>query len=259
MKKIDIKSHEEIEIMRQGGQKLAQVKQALVDAVKPGITTGQLDRLADRMINELGGEPAFKLVHGYKHATCISVNEEVVHGIPGNRKLEAGDVVALDVGMVYKGWNTDTSTTIEVKAKGKEQKSKVTKFLEVGRATLKKAIAQARPGKRIADISRTIEEGLLKAGYSPVKALTGHGIGRKLHEEPAIPCFVVGRTELSPKIEVGMALAIEIMYNEGGSEVVYKNDDGWTIATADGKMSGLFEETVAITNNGPVVLTQSTN
>lgn len=244
--------------MAAGGKRLGQVREVTARAAKPGVTTAELDAIADKMITKLGGEAAFKLVPGYHHATCICVNDEVVHGMPGPRKLLAGDVVGIDVGMVYKGWTTDTSTTVLVNIKSPmtNVKSKL-RFLEVGRETLKKAIAQAKPGKRVADISRAMQEGVEQAGYSAVTALTGHGIGRHLHEEPAIPCFVVGNPSQSPIIRPGMVLAIEVMYNAGTAEVVYKNEDGWTIATADGKISGLFEETVAVTEKGPVVLTRT--
>jgi methionyl aminopeptidase len=173
----------------------------------------------------------------------------VVHGIPGKYRFKKGDKVGIDVGMFYQGFHTDTSTTVAIDTHEHDH------FLEVGRKSLKKAIEQAKPGNRIMDISTMMEKVVVEAGFSPVRALTGHGIGRQLHEEPAIPCFVVGNPKHSPKIVVGMVLAIEVMYNAGDFEVVYKNDDGWTIATADAKISGLFEDTVAITENGPVILT----
>lgn len=254
MTKQSIKTDTEIAVMRKGGKRLADVRETVAVAAKPGVTTGELDALAERLIRKHGGEPSFKLVAGYHHSTCISVNDEVVHGIPGKRKLLAGDVVAVDVGMLWNGFHTDTSTTVIVGG-NKAVGPKVVKFLEVGRRTLREAIAAARPGNRVWDVSQAMQEGTEDAGYSVVRALTGHGIGRELHEEPAIPCFVIGAKMNSPKLTPGMVIAIEIMYNMGGSEVVYKNEDGWTISTADGKISGLFEETVAITKTGPQVLT----
>lgn len=245
MTRMTTKTEEEIKIMAEGGGKLAIIKREVVKAVRPGITTLQLDKLADKLIVEAGGEASFKMVPGYRRATCININDTVVHGIPGSYKIKPGDKVGIDVGMFYKGYHTDTSVTVG----GPE------KFLEAGRRGLKKAIDQARVGKRVADISAAMQETVEEAGLNVVRALTGHGIGHELHEEPAIPCFVMGDYKHSPKLVEGMVIAIEIMYNQGDFEVVYKNDDGWTIVTADGKMSGLFEETVAVTAHGPVVLT----
>jgi methionyl aminopeptidase len=254
MKKLSIKTPEEIKIMTRGGRILGQIRDTLAKHAREGITTLEIDSLADKLIAKAGGQPSFKLVEGYSHATCISVNEEVVHGLPGKYVLKKGDVVSIDVGIVFEGFHTDTSVTVVVGRADKE----VQKFLEVGRKCLDRAIKQAKPGKRIADISAQMQR-VEEAGFAPVQALTGHGIGRSLHEEPAIPCFVVGEYHHSPLIKEGMVLAIEIMYNVGTADVVYKNNDGWTIATADGKISGLFEETVAVTSRGPVILTKSIN
>lgn len=245
MTKMTIKTDDGIKIMAEGGRLLARVRDKVAQAVKPGVTTLQLDKLADKLITEAGGQASFKMVPGYRLATCINVNDTVVHGIPSSYKIKSGDKVGIDIGMFYKGFHTDTSVTV----------GGPNKFLEVGRRGLKRAIDQVRVGKRVADISRAMQETVEGAGYSVVRALTGHGIGHELHEEPAIPCFVMGDYEHSPKLVAGMVVAVEIMYNQGDFEVVYKNDDGWTIATADGKISGLFEETVAVTAHGPVVLT----
>ncbi len=250
MTKFTLKTAREIETMAEGGKKLAGVRERLAEAVRPGITTLTLSKLADKLITKAGGQASFKKVAGYKWATCINVNNVVVHGVPNGTIIKKGDKVGIDVGMYYEGYHTDTSITVSANPK-------LTKFLETGRLALKRAIAQARPGKRVADLSAAMQKTVEEAGYSAVRALTGHGIGKNLHEEPAIPCFVVGEYKHSPKLVAGMVLAIEVMYNEGESEVVYVNDDGWTIGTADGKISGLFEETVAITPSGPVVLTKT--
>lgn len=252
MTKFTLKTPKEVEMMAQGGEKLARVRDEVARAVKPGVTSSMLDKLADRLIAKAGGQPSFKVVPGYSWATCINVNETVVHGIPDDRELKEGDVVGIDVGMYYLGFHTDTSVTVGV---GKVD-PKTQKFLDTGRGALKKAIELARPDKKIADLSEAMQTTVEAAGYSAVRALTGHGVGRELHEEPAIPCFVMEDRRYSPKIVPGMVLAIEVMYNQGTYEVVHKNRDGWTIITADGKISGLFEETVAVTENGPMILTK---
>lgn len=249
MTKISIKTPAEIKIMAEGGKKLAEVRDQVAAAAKAGITTEELDALADKLITKTGGKASFKMVPGYSHATCMNVNEVVVHGIPNKYRLKTGDKLGIDVGLYYKGFHTDTSVTVMVNGK-------TTKFLEVGKGALNLAISKVKPGNRIMDISRAMQETVEAAGYSAIRALTGHGVGRYLHEEPAIPCFVMGKYEHSPKIVPGMVVAVEVMYNEGVSEVMYKNDDGWTIATADGKISGLYEETVAVTSHGPVILTR---
>lgn len=250
MHKISIKTEEEIEIMAEGGRLLAQVRDETAKQIRPGMTTAEVDKIADDLIAKTGGQASFKMVKGYHHATCININDIVVHGVPGKRVIGESDKVGLDVGLYYKGFHTDTSTTISFN-------KEYAKFLEIGRQGLKKAISQARIGKRITDISRAMQETVEAAGYQAVRALTGHGIGHELHEDPYIPCFVMDNEPYSPKLEEGMAIAIEIMYNAGTWDVAYVSDDGWTIGTADGKISGLFEETVAITKSGPRILTRA--
>ena len=248
---IKLKTSEEIEIMREGGKKLARIKKSLMKAVGVGVSAMDIENLAMKLIKEEGAEPAFTRVKDYKWATCISVNEGLVHGIPKSSMIfKKGDVVSVDVGIYYKGFNTDTSDTIGVAVD-----STTEKFLEVGRRALKLAIKEARSGKYIYDISQAMEKTLKSASYSPIRALVGHGVGKILHEEPQIPCFVPGRIDQSPKIEVGMVLAIEVMYALGKADVELL-EDGWTIGMRDGKISGLFEETVAVTELGPEVLTR---
>lgn len=256
MTKLTIKTGAEIEIMAEGGRRLAEIRKRIVEAVRPGVTTLELERIADKLIVKAGGQASFKMVPGYSWATCINVNSVVVHGIPDNYKIKSGDKVGIDVGFFYKGRHTDTSITVLANPKPQASSPKNIRFLEVGRLALKKAIGKARVGNRVWDLSEVMQTTVEQAGYSVVRALTGHGVGKKLHEEPAIPCFVVGERKYSVELKAGMVVAIEVMYNEGSSEVKYVNDDGWTIGTADGKISGLFEDTVAVTNQGPVVLTQ---
>jgi methionyl aminopeptidase len=252
MPKITIKTPQEVEIMKIGGQKLGDIRKATAEFLKPGMTTAEVDRFADNLINQSGGKASFKMVSGYHHATCININDEVVHGIPGKTVIKDGDIVGIDVGLFYQGFHTDAAVTVRAGGNKGEWEDK---FLETGKLGLKRAIEAARVGRTITDLSKAMQQTVEKAGFSAVRALTGHGVGRELHEEPAIPCFVMDDEVNSPVLKEGMVIAIEIMYNAGTFEVVYKNDDGWTIATADGKISGLFEESVAVTKNGPVVLT----
>ncbi len=244
------KTLQEIEVMAEAGKKLARVKKALARAVKPGVSAMDIEELARKLIKEEGAEGSFDKVPGYHWVTCINTNEELVHGIPTKNKIfKAGDVVSVDVGLYYKGFHSDTSITL-----GLSVSPEVQKFLNIGQEALNKAIKMVKAGNYIFAISDAIESTIEGAGYTTIKALVGHGIGRELHEDPQIPCFVPGRLEDSPKIGPGMVLAIEVMYAMG-SDKVEVLDDGWTISMRDGKISALFEETVAVTEKGPKVLT----
>ncbi len=247
---IKTKSPEEIKIMAEGGAKLGKVKKALKDKVSEGVSAYDIEQLATTLIEKSGGVPSFKKVPKYHWSTCVNVNEGLVHGIPKKEVVfKKGDVVSVDVGMYYKGFHTDTSFTKQV---GSDKETK--EFLETGTKALKAAIDKARAGNRIYDISNAIDKTVSEKGYSPIKALVGHGVGRELHEEPQIPCFVFGKKLRSPEIPEGAVLAIEVMYAKGAPDVAI-SPDGWTILMADGKISALFEETVAITSRGPLVLT----
>jgi methionyl aminopeptidase len=251
MDKLTIKSAEEIAVMAQGGQKLGRVKKELRKIISEGTSAKQVEDLATELIKKEGAQPSFKMVEGYSWSTCVNVNEGLVHGIPTQELVfKKGDIVSVDVGVFYKGFHTDTSFTVGIDIDNEKQK-----FLETGKRALNKAIKTALPGKRIYDISGAIEDEIKKDGYSPIMALVGHGVGRELHEEPQIPCFRVGRREQSIEIVPGMALAIEVMYAQGSPEVVIE-PDGWTIATHDGKISALYEETVAVTTHGHIILTE---
>jgi methionyl aminopeptidase len=248
---IKIKTLEEIEIMKEGGAKLGRVKRALMAAVKPGVSSLDIENLAVKLIKEEGAEGSFNKEPGYYWMTCINVNEGIVHGIPNKGLVfKNGDLVSIDVGLYYKGFHLDTSVSVGIKLSPENQK-----FFNIGPTALERAIAKAKPGNYIYDISEAIESTVEGAGYSTIKALVGHGVGRKLHEDPQIPCFVPGRITDSPIIEPGMVLAIEVMYAQG-SDKVHILEDGWTIAMRDGKMSGLFEDSVAITEKGSIVLTR---
>jgi len=250
MRKPTIKTKKELEIMSEGGKMLGKVKKELKNAVKIDVSAGEIEELATKLILDQSAKPSFKLVPGYSWTTCINVNEGVVHGIPHKEIIfKKGDLVSVDVGLFYKGFHTDTSFTILL---GNENEKE--KFLEVGRSALKKGIKEAKPGKTVGDISSIIEKTLIKNNAQPIKSLTGHGIGRDLHEAPLIPCFVSNTPDEKVELKEGMTLAIEVMYTKG-SHHVKVGQDGWTISTKDGKISALFEETVAVTNSKPKVLT----
>lgn len=255
-----IKTKEEIKLIKEGGKILSGILVKLLKIVKPGVYTKEIDLFATELIKESGGFPSFKTVKGYKWSTCICVNDEVVHGIPDDR-LKDGDIVCIDVGLLYKGFHTDTAWTViardqESKRTRDQKDLEIEKFLRVGEETLYKAIAQAKTGNRIGHISKVIEEGVEGNGYFVVKSLVGHGVGKTLHESPQIPGFIDGKVENTMLIKPGMTLAIEVIYAQGTGEIEYKNDDGWTIVTKDGSLSAVFEHTVLVTDNKPLALTK---
>jgi len=251
---IPIKTEKEIKIMKEGGQKLALVFAEVVKRIKPGVSLKKLDDLAEELIIKQGGLPSFKTVKGYHWTTCININEGVVHGIPNDYQIKEGDLVSLDMGMLYKGFHTDMARTLCVRVQNSKCKSQDEKFLEAGREALKAAIKAAKAGNRVGHISAAIEKVIRKAGFSPVEDLTGHGVGKKLHEDPQIPCFLAQPINKTPVLQPGMTLAIEVIYTWGKPDLVLA-EDGWTIKTADGKPAGLFENTVLITKKEPVILT----
>jgi methionyl aminopeptidase len=248
---IRIKTPEEIQIMAEGGVKLGRVKKAIALAVKADVRASEIEELAVKLIKEEGAEASFKKVPKYHWATCININEGLVHGIPVSSVVfKKGDLVSIDVGVYYKGFHTDTSISVGIDLTPEDQK-----FLNVGREALAKALKEVKIGNYIYDISKAIEDTIEAAGYTTIKALVGHGVGKELHEEPQIPCFVPGERTESSKIEQGMVLAVEVMYAMG-SDKVEVLEDGWTIAMRDGKISGLFEDTIAVTEKGQFVLTR---
>jgi len=249
---ITIKTAREIKAMREGGRITAAALKKILAAARPGAVLRDLDRLADEEISRGGGEPAFKRVEGYSFATCLNVNEGIVHGIPNGRELKEGDLLSADLGTYYGGLNTDCSWTVYV---GDEEQAPPRKlaFLETGREALARAIAQAVPGKRVDHISAAMQEVIEAAGYRPADTLVGHGIGKDLHEDPQVPCLV--RSGKGPELKEGMTLAIEAIYTEGPPNLKIE-EDGWTLATEDGGLSGLFEHTVAVTAEGPIILTE---
>lgn len=249
---ITIKTPSEIEAMRAGGRITAAALKKVLGSARPGVALRELERLADEEISRRGGEPAFKRVKGYSFATCLNVNGGIVHGIPNDRKLKEGDLLSADLGTYYKGLNTDSSWTVYVGDEKQAPPDKI-KFLAAGREALDRAVAAAVPGNRVDHISAAMQEVIEGAGYTPVDTLVGHGIGRDLHEDPQIPCLVLHGK--GPALKEGMTLAIEAIYTEGSPKLRIEEDE-WTISTADGGLSGLFEQTVAVTAEGPIILTE---
>ncbi|HYF93586.1 MAG TPA: type I methionyl aminopeptidase [Symbiobacteriaceae bacterium] len=246
---IILKSAREIELMREAGLIVYEVHQELARAVAPGVTTGELDALAEALIRKAGGIPTFKGYHGFPASICASVNEEVVHGIPGKRRLQEGDIIAIDLGVTYKGYVGDSAYTHPV---GKVDPEAL-RLLDVTRTSLEKAIEQCYPGKRLGDIGHAVQSYVESHGFGVVRDFVGHGIGASMHEDPQVPNFGVPGTgkELRP----GMVVAIEPMVNAGTWEVKVLADK-WTVITTDRRYSAHFEHTIAITNSGPMVLTR---
>jgi methionyl aminopeptidase len=260
---IHIKSPEEIKIMQEGGKILSEVLHKVLNTVKPGVTELELDRLAEKLIRERGGEPAFMRVKNYRHTTCMSTNDVIVHGIPGNYKLKEGDVVGIDCGVYYKGFNTDMSESVRIKNgspvfyTGTETTGDETdKFLAIGKKALKEAIKVAVAGNRVGHISKAIQDIVeYESGYSIVRSLIGHGVGKELHEEPEVPGFLYTQIKNTPVLKENMTIAVEVIYNMGSPETAI-DKDGWTIRTKDHKLAGLYERTIAITNTKPLILTE---
>jgi methionyl aminopeptidase len=247
---ITLKTDEEIELIGHASEIVADVLDQLVDQVHPGVNTGELDDWAESLIRSYeGAAPAFKGLYGFPATLCTSVNHEVVHGIPStDRVLAQGDIVSVDVGVCYEGYFGDGAVTLAVG----DVSSDVRGLLDVTREALIRGVAAAQPGGRIGDISSAIEKVGVDAGYSVVRELVGHGIGSKPHEEPQVPNY--GSAGEGIKLQPGLVLAIEPMFNMGGREIRTLSDD-WTVVTADGQISAHFEHTVAITHDGPRVLT----
>ena len=245
---IHLKSRRELEVMRRAGKATAEILKEVAGMVKPGLTTLELDSLAEKRCKELGVKPAFKGYHGYPRCLCVSVNDEVVHGIPSGRVLVEGDIVGLDFGVIVDGYYGDTAVTVGVGKIAPE----VQKLLDVTRECLEGGIREAVVGNRLFDISHAIQNYVESRGFSVVREFVGHGIGRNLHEEPQVPNY--GPKGKGVALKEGMVIAIEPMINAGGHGVRIESD-GWTAVTVDGSWSAHFEHTVAITQDGPEILT----
>jgi methionyl aminopeptidase len=245
---IPIKSPSEIEKMRRACAAAAEILRGVAALVEPGRTTKQLNDAAGEMIRQRGGKSPFLGYRGYPGHVCVSLNDEVVHGIPGNRKIQYGDIVSLDVGIILGGYVGDNATTVAVGV----LKPRTAELLRVTEQALYAGIAQARPGKRVGDISHAIQATVEAHGFNSVREFVGHGVGRKMHEEPQIPNF--GKAGDGPKLKPGMTLAIEPMINAGTHEVEVL-DDGWTVVTADGAPSAHYEHTVLVRDGEAEILT----
>lgn len=245
---IKLKSEPEIEAIQQAGRILRQALDVVAQHCRPGVRTEELDRVAEEFIRSRGGLPAFKGYRGFPGTLCISVNEEVVHGIPGRRKIAEGDLVSVDCGVVWEGFIADSAVTLPVGPIPEAHQ----KLLDVTREALYLGIDQARPGNFIRDISRAVQQHVEKHGFTVVRELVGHGVGYEMHEEPQVPNYEWGRK--GPRLQPGLVIAIEPMVNLGKAEVVML-DDHWTIVTRDRKPSAHFEHTIAVTSAGPRILT----
>jgi len=245
---IPIKTAKEIEKMRIACQTAGEIRDRLAGLVRPGVTTGEIDAAAAEFIAEAGGRSAFLNYRGFPGQICISVNEEVVHGIGGPRKIQYGDIVKIDIGVIQGGWVGDTATTIAVGA----VEEPVQRLLQATEEALYVAISHAVDGERLGDLCASVEEKVVEEGFTVVREFVGHGVGRQLHEEPQIPNY--GRRGTGPRLKAGMTLAIEPMVNLGKSGVRILAD-GWTVVTTDSKPSAHFEHTVLVTRGEPEILT----
>ncbi len=232
----------ELDLMRESGRISAIALKKVIESIKAGVTGLEIDAIATKAILDNGGQIAFTNVDGYKYATCITINEQVVHGIPTDIPFSAGDVVSVDLGCTYNGWYSDTAWSVLVKGEDSEMAEKE-KFLRVGEEALWSAIKQAVDGNTIGDISSQIQSKIEGGGYSVVRSLVGHGVGQELHEEPEVPG--IGKPGKGLVLQAGMSLAIEAIYTQGSPDVVVESDE-WTISTADGSWGGLYEMTVIV-------------
>jgi methionyl aminopeptidase len=242
------KSPEELERMARAGRIVADTLALVGEHARPGVPTAELDELAEEFITSQGGYPTFKGYRGYPAATCISPNSMIVHGIPGRFELSEGDVLSVDVGVTLDGFVADSAFTFPIG----EISDEAERLLEAGQAALNAGIEQCQAGNRLSDISHAVQLATESAGFSVVRSLVGHGVGRSMHEDPQIPNY--GQPGRGPVLAEGMTFAIEPMINAGGPDIVV-HDDEWSISTADGSLSAHFEHTVAVTQAGPRILT----
>jgi methionyl aminopeptidase len=246
---IVLKSPHELDKMRRAGRIVAVTREKVLAEVRPGVTTGGLDRVAEEHVRAQGATPSFKGYRGFPASICSSVNQEVVHGIPGDRALAEGDLLSLDFGAIWEGYHGDSAVTVFV---GEPPSAEAEKLVRVTEDALEAGISQIRPGGRLSDIGHAVQQVVEGAGFSVVREYVGHGIGQRMHEDPQIPNY--GQPGRGPELRPGMVLAVEPMVNMGGWETRVLGD-GWTVVTTDGSLSAHFEHTIACTEDGPEVLT----
>jgi methionyl aminopeptidase len=245
---VTLKSPREIETMRRSGKITSKVLTDLMKAARPGMTTAQLDAIAEKGIRELGGIPTFKGYHGYTASICASVNDEVVHGIPSDRVLKDGDLLSIDIGTTFEGYVSDSAVTVPIGNISRNAQ----RLLEVTQECLMAGIAQMQRGNHLGDIGAAVQQHAESHGYGVVRELVGHGVGTAMHEEPQVPNY--GKPGTGALLRPGLVLAIEPMITEGDYQVEILKD-GWTVVTADGKLAAHFEHTIAVTDDGPKILT----
>ncbi len=249
---IELKTKAEIETMKDCGKRLMAAVDKLMPQIKPGVTTEYIDLEAKRLIEAEGAESSFTKVPGYKWTTCLPVNDQVVHTPPSKKILKQGDILTVDIGAYYKGFHTDYATTVAVGGTDDEKKLK---FLAVGEDVLHAALKKARYNMFTGEISKVIQDGIYGNGYFILKDLTGHGVGRELHEDPLIPGFLDKPVEKTYRIPEGLVIAIEVIYSMGTEHIRYDTDDNWSIASRDGSLTACFEKSVAITKENSFILT----
>jgi len=245
---VNIRNNQELDSMRESGRITACALKRVLENIKIGITALELDKIAEEEIQSRGGGASFKTVEGYPYTTCVTFNNQVVHGLPTSRKIMEGDIVSVDLGTVFKGWHTDSAWSLVV---GKAN-NQAGKFLSAGEEALWLGIKQAKEGSRIGDIASAIQQKVEGSGYSVVRSLVGHGVGQELHEDPEVPGY--GKAGIGLELKSGMTLAIEVIYALSKPEV-FLEDDGWTVSTLDGSLSGLFEMTVIVGKERSEVIT----
>ncbi len=248
---IHLKTPAEIQSQREGGRMLATVFKQIAPFMVPGTTTREIDNQVTRMIHDLGGSPSFKRVNGYRDSICIPINEQVVHTPPSDRIMKKGDLVTLDIGVYYKGLHTDSAETYYLDT---PIPADIQAFMEAGRASLQAGLDQVVEGRRIGDISKAIYEVINGAGYYIIPQLTGHGVGKELHEDPMIPGYLDRPIERTPLIERGMVLAIEVIYAKGTKHIKLE-PDMWSYRTTDRSIAACFEHTIAVSDKGAEILT----
>jgi methionyl aminopeptidase len=249
---VDLKTNEEIEIMKQCGDKLNHTVQDLLPFIQDGITTLEIDQEAERLLHTYGASSSFKRVQGYHWSTCLPINDQVVHTPPSKRKVKNGDVLTLDIGAFYKGFHTDYATTFVIGGKTDE---KTQKFLDVGEKTLELALQKVQNGHYLGEISEVIQKEIYGNGYFILKELTGHGVGRELHEDPYVLGYVDRATNKTYKMRPGLVIAVEIIYAMGTEEIRHEGIDDWSIISADHSLTACFEKSIAVTDKNTCILT----